>query len=159
MRGMQLDLIDRPFTPDDLDALLELERQSGPSGWTRSQLYWFLRRPRVSFHVIALRTAPEKSIGFFVLASAERHAYLANLAVDPAFKRMGVASFALEQVVRIARHRKLQTLILDVQEANLPAQLLYRKHGYRAEEILHEHYTDQDGYRMVKRLRPLAPTV
>jgi ribosomal protein S18 acetylase RimI-like enzyme len=41
---------------------------------------------------------------------------------------------------------------LHVQERNLAAQLLYRKMGYRAVEILNNVYEDQDAYRMVKRL-------
>jgi ribosomal protein S18 acetylase RimI-like enzyme len=47
---------------------------------------------------------------------------------------------------------------LEVQESNLPAQLLYRKAGYRATRILRNYYptTHEDGYRMV---RPLVEAV
>ena len=52
-------------------------------------------------------------------------------------------------------------IYLEVQEGNLPAQLLYRKMGYRATKILPKHYEslDEDGYLMVRKIaeKPPAP--
>jgi len=49
---------------------------------------------------------------------------------------------------------------LEVEESNLPAQLLYRKMGYRAVEILRNYYSayGEDGYKMVRRV-PIADAV
>jgi ribosomal protein S18 acetylase RimI-like enzyme len=156
---MQLDLIDRPFTPEDLDALLRIERQGGPESWTLDQMYWFLHRPRVRFQVFAPSQAPHDPIAFFVLAAGPSRALLANLAVDTAHRRRGVGSHALRRAEALAREVGVDTLMTDIKEENLPAQLLLRKHGYLARQILREHFPDQDGYRMVKRLQPLASAV
>jgi len=49
-------------------------------------------------------------------------------------------------------------IFLEVEESNLPAQLLYRKMGYRAVEIMRNHYAPfhEDGYKMVRKVRIAA---
>ena len=43
---------------------------------------------------------------------------------------------------------------LEVEESNLPAQLLYRKMGYRATKVLRNFYRalGEDGYKMVRKV-------
>ncbi len=152
---MQSDFLQRPVVPDDLEALLRIERRSHPAAWTRNQLYWFLHRPRVTFHALTERRYPKTPIGFFVVADAPDKLYLANLAVTPAWRRRGVATFALRELEDIARMRGRPAIVLDVQESNLSAQLLYRKAGYLAVQVLRGHYGEEDGYRMRKELAPV----
>jgi ribosomal protein S18 acetylase RimI-like enzyme len=45
---------------------------------------------------------------------------------------------------------------LEVHESNLAAQLLYRRSGYRAVEILRGYYGSEDAYRMTKAVPPLT---
>jgi ribosomal-protein-alanine N-acetyltransferase len=53
-----------------------------------------------------------------------------------------------------APDRHAGEIYLEVEERNLPAQLLYRKMGYRAVKILPRHYEslDEDGYLMVRKI-------
>jgi ribosomal-protein-alanine N-acetyltransferase len=53
----------------------------------------------------------------------------------------------------------LAEIYLEVEERNLPAQLLYRKSGYRAVQILRNFYPQlsEDAYRMVRRIHRLDP--
>ena len=45
-------------------------------------------------------------------------------------------------------------IYLEVEEGNLPAQLLYRKMGFRAVKILRNYYplVHEDGYKMVRQI-------
>jgi ribosomal-protein-alanine N-acetyltransferase len=48
----------------------------------------------------------------------------------------------------------LGEIYLEVEETNLPAQLLYKKMGYRATKVLRNYYPalHEDGYRMVRKV-------
>jgi ribosomal-protein-alanine N-acetyltransferase len=58
--------------------------------------------------------------------SAPDEAEILNIAVDPAYRRRGVASALLEALCREAQG----TIFLEVAEPNLPAIALYKKHGW-----------------------------
>jgi ribosomal protein S18 acetylase RimI-like enzyme len=58
--------------------------------------------------------------------SASDEAEILNIAVDPAFRRRGVASALLTAVCQQAQG----TIFLEVAEPNAPAIALYRKHGW-----------------------------
>jgi ribosomal protein S18 acetylase RimI-like enzyme len=58
--------------------------------------------------------------------SAPDEAEILNLAVEPAYRRRGVASALLNSVCEHAQG----TIFLEVAEPNSPAIALYRKHGW-----------------------------
>ena len=58
--------------------------------------------------------------------SAPDEAEILNIAVEPAFRRRGVASALLTAVCEQAQG----TIFLEVAEPNSPAIALYRKHGW-----------------------------
>jgi ribosomal protein S18 acetylase RimI-like enzyme len=68
----------------------------------------------------------------------ERHApvhpanwlFLAALAVDPAFRRSGVASALLAHADRVADGAGAPAIVLDTAETNAPALALYERCGY-----------------------------
>lgn len=143
----------RDARPDDFDALLAIERASHPSAWTRGQLRRMLAQPGSRNWVIDLAG---RVAGFLVLWDEREHWHLANLAVAPDLRRRGLGLFALRTVdERVARwpHPRV---ILHVRESNLPAQLLYRRAGYRAVEIRPRYYADEPAYRMEKDLGTTA---
>ena len=52
------------------------------------------------------------------------------LAVDPSLGRSGVGSFMVEQCIALARRQGYRAIRLDVVPGNIPADRLYRKHGF-----------------------------
>ena len=91
-----------------------------------------------------------RCVGFFLVLLAGDHLHLANLAVAPDERRKGIATLALQKIENIAWAYGLPRVELEVRETNLAAQLLYRRNGYRAVDILRSYYPDQDAYRMTK---------
>ena len=89
-------------------------------------------------------------MGFFLVLLAGDHLHHANLAVAPDERRKGIATLALQKIENIAWAYGLPRVELEVRETNLAAQLLYRRNGYRAVDILRSYYPDQDAYRMTK---------
>ena len=70
-------------------------------------------------------------IGAFVLAQvAADEAEILMIAVDPAWRRQGVAARLLDGVKRGALRGGAQSLFLEVAESNVAAIALYRKAGF-----------------------------
>jgi ribosomal-protein-alanine N-acetyltransferase len=73
-----------------------------------------------------------------------------DFAVHPEFRRMGVGHQMLQKLVgKLSSHRRTR-ITLHVRETNLHAQLFYRIQGFRAMEVVREHYPDtgEDAYLM-----------
>lgn len=66
--------------------------------------------------------------------------YINNVAVDPRFRRQGVADELIAALARFGR-AKLAFLTLEVRASNAPAIALYAKHGFQ-EAGRRKHYYD-----------------
>lgn len=143
---------ERPYRAGDLDALERIENQAGAARWDRRTLEYMSERFELDTRVIFRDASSQMPIGFYVVEHGDETLYLCNLAVALEWRRQGVAGFALQEVEGMGRQLNYRQIALDVQEENLPAQLLYRKHGYRVSHIVPGLYHRQDGYHMTKSL-------
>ena len=145
----------REMSTEDCGAVAEIEAASFSDPWTREGFEVALGRSDIAAYVYA---PGKKVLGYVILQLDGAELHVMNLAVHPDFRRRGVATECLHHAERYARKRGSMRIDLEVQESNLPAQLLYRKAGYRATRILRNYYptTHEDGYRMV---RPLVEAV
>jgi len=141
----------REMLSADCESVAEIEAASFSDPWTREGFEVALGRS----DIIAYVYSPGKRVlAYFILQLDGPEVHIMNLAVHPDFRRRGIAVECLRFAERIARRRGSIRIDLEVQESNLPAQLLYRKAGYRATRILRNYYptTHEDGYRMVRTL-------
>jgi len=145
-------LSERAYRRADFETLARIESQAGDSAWNASSLRQHLEHSSARARVITDARAPDEPIGFYVLYPDVVSVYLANIAVAPHWRRKGVATFALQQIEAWCRHRQIPFLELHVREENLAAQLLYKKSGFVAVEIVRKHYSGADGYAMRKNL-------
>ena len=70
----------------------------------------------------------EIPVGFFSLSRDRRALYIRELQIAEASRRQGAGSWAIDQVVALARSEKLPALRLTVFKNN-PAQSLYKRKG------------------------------
>jgi ribosomal protein S18 acetylase RimI-like enzyme len=73
-------------------------------------------------------------VGVLALREEIRALYVSSMAVSPDYRRIGIATYALNQAVAIASRLCKEALELAVLKKNIPAVRLYEKHGYRVEE-------------------------
>lgn len=127
----------------DVDVLVELVRQyylfdhivfDEPR--VRRALAELLDNP--SFGRVWLITAEGNPVGYMVLVmdfsieSGGRDAFLDELYLVPSHRRLGIGALALQQAEAVCRELGLHALHLQVEQANAPAQGLYRKAGFEA---------------------------
>lgn len=141
----------RAMTARDLPEVVAIEEASFSGPWSAQGFAAAIERSNVAAYVYVEN---RRVLGYFMLNFNGPEAHIMNLAVHTDHRRRSIASRCLEFANRVARRRDALRITLEVEESNLPAQLLYRKAGYRATRILRNYYsaTNEDGYRMVRAL-------
>lgn len=114
--------------PEHLDNILLMEQQCFSVPWTHEQLMAQLS----DFMHIFLAAEDEngRAVGYAGLMYVLDEGYISNVAVSPDRRREGIADMLLTELYERAKAKKLSFLTLEVRESNIPAQSLYKKHGY-----------------------------
>ena len=139
----------REMVSSDCEAVAAIEAASFSDPWSREGFEVALGRDDIIAYVCV---SADRILAYFFLQLEGPEVRIMNLAVHPDHRRRGIATECLLHADGLARRRGSLRIELEVQESNLPAQLLYRKAGYRATRILRNYYptTHEDGYRMVR---------
>lgn len=100
----------------------------------------FSRRARIFLGILRLlgkvpfrflvAEAERRVVGTTMVYVEGTHTYLANVAVDPSFRRRGLARSMLERALTFTRERKLNKAILHVLSDNTAAKSLYESMGF-----------------------------
>ena len=118
-----------PMTLDDLDEVLEIERASFQTPWSRGAFRYELTQNRVARSVV-VRIAG-RLVGYLCLWEIGHEIHITNLAVRPDFRRRGIARALLSHVMDGARQSNVELVFLEVRPTNLEALALYESFGFR----------------------------
>jgi ribosomal-protein-alanine N-acetyltransferase len=120
----------RPATAADLDAVVELELTClGADAWSRGLVEQGIAAalPTVSYLVAEVDGVV---VGHAVASAAGDDAELQRIAVDPAYRRRGLAGALLAAVERRAAEDGATRLLLEVREDNTTAAAFYQSRGF-----------------------------
>lgn len=124
-------------TPDDLRAVLELERASQSHPWTAAGFGAALagrdgERALLLCEYRRLGLLVERRVlGYCVLRRAAGELEIHNVAVAPEARRRGLARLLLGVVLARAARAGSERALLEVRAGNAPAQALYEGLGFR----------------------------
>ena len=135
---MSVDL--RKLELSDLDAIERIERASYPAPWSRSMFASELAKP--SSLSLAAVTDDGELVGYLVLSRYVDAWHVMNIAVDPAWRRQGIASALLERLLADTSGDAERGHTLEVRISNLAAIRLYERFGFRSRGIRRGYYTD-----------------
>lgn len=147
-------LVDR-MTESDLDDVMEIERESFKSPWTRSVFLEELGREWA--HLWVLRPARTERVAAFInfwLVRDEIH--ILNVAVRPRFRRCGFASQLLQSTIEFAWKNRVRYVTLEVRRSNEGAIRLYKSFDFKAIGIRPKYYSE-DGEDAIVMLLTLGP--
>ena len=121
----------------DLLEIVQIEEQSGLSRWGWAAYYSELQGPNRELMLIARPTSasivePGPIAGYIVARETAGELHINNVAVRAEYRRRGIGAALLGRILHEARRRKANAAFLEVRSANLPAQALYEKNGFRA---------------------------
>jgi ribosomal protein S18 acetylase RimI-like enzyme len=92
-----------------------------------AEIYFFKQRR----YFILLK---HQVVGIIALQEEINTLYISSMAASPDYRRIGIATYALNHAAAIASKLRKEALELEVLKKNTPAIKLYEKHGYRIEE-------------------------
>ncbi len=117
----------RPMSEADLDLVMEIERSSFSTPWSRSSFQGLLLRDDADLWVAEVSG---DLVGYAVVWYVLKEAELGNLAVGPEWRGLGLGRRLLDWALARARERGTGRIFLEVRESNLAAQELYRGKGF-----------------------------
>jgi len=131
--------------PEDIDALVTLERRCYTHPWTVRGFRDAFRRGERGSVVVARTvpgTDPERGIlGYCVIETVADEVHIHNLAVRPEMRQGGVGRRLLEIGLSMGERRGARTALLEVRESNEPAIELYRSLGFVAVGTRRNYYS------------------
>jgi ribosomal-protein-alanine N-acetyltransferase len=126
----------------DMLEVYEIERH-GLAQWCEEG---FLARLRKENCIGMVAEHGEKVVGFLMYELHKHHLRLTNLAVHPAWRRLGVGRQMIDKIAsKLSSHRRTR-LTVDVHENNLDGQLFFKSQRFFATQVLHG--DDGDVYSM-----------
>lgn len=136
-------LVERVEADVDLDLVAELEARCFTNPWTREMLARQLAESDVAF-VFALRL-PDRPVAAFCscwIIADELH--VNTIAVDDRYRRRGLATHLMTQVMSEAAHRGARRATLEVRASNEAALKLYETLGFAVAARRPNYYTQPE---------------
>ncbi len=130
-----------PMQAVDLDAVMEIERLSFRSPWSRQVFVEELARDFA--HVDLVRDSATGEVVAFAnywLVADELH--ILNVSTHPRARRTGHATRLLAHMIDFARRQICRCLTLEVRRSNIAAQRLYRRFAFRAIGVRPHYYAE-----------------
>lgn len=128
-----------PMTAEHVPQVAALERTCFSHPWTEDMLRQELWNDAA---VIVVAEGEDGTVlGYAGLQAVLDEGYINNVAVDPRFRRQGVADELIAAFVRFGK-AKLAFLTLEVRASNAPAIALYAKHGFQTAGHRRDYYND-----------------
>ncbi len=118
----------RPVTPDDMEALAQIETDAFAPLWRYSARALLLAHSQTYSFDVALLDGVV--VGYQCSTASYYGAHLARMTVAPSAQRCGVGTALLAQAIAGYRRGHLQQLSLNTQTDNVSSHYLYRKFGY-----------------------------
>ena len=122
---------------EDLDSVMEIERSSFSTPWSRNSFYNLLLRDDATLWVAEVTG---KIVGYAVVWYVLREAELGNLAVAPEWRQRGLGRRLLDWALDRARERGTSRVFLEVRESNRAAQELYSRCGFERVGVRRRYY-------------------
>ena len=129
----------RPATPQDIDAVVALERAAFPSPWRREFFEGELQQGG-RLNLVALRGGT--LIGYLFAMSIFDEMHVNKIAVAQRERRQGIALELMERCFAFARQNAIATISLEVRVSNEGAQAFYRKLGFARSHTRARYYPD-----------------
>ena len=133
-------VIEPVTTPAGIDAVIRIEEASFTNPWSRQMYLAELENTGVSFLYLA-RDERGTPVGFCSFWRVLDELHINNLAVDPPYRRAGVASALLNRVLAEGVALGARRATLEVRRSNDHALKLYERFGFAVAGIRHGYYS------------------
>ena len=131
----------RRLTLHDLDAIERIENAVYPTPWSRSMFAGELAKPS-SLSLGGFDPDSGVLVAYLIVSRYVDAWHIMNLAVDPDWRRLGVASRLLDELFDLTGSDPRRGYTLEVRVSNTIAIALYEHFDFESSGIRRGYYTD-----------------
>ena len=132
----------RSMKPEDLSAVLEIEREAFPSPWSERVFRTEIQKNAYAEYIVALHD--ERIVGYAGMWLFTHEAHITNIAVSPTERRRRIGAQLLVSLMQRALLRGATRMTLEVRVSNTAARAFYRRYGFIRRGVRPGYYTDSD---------------
>ena len=139
----------------DMSEVTAIEREAFEFPWSDEDFTRCLRQRNCIGMVAELA---DSVVAFMIYELHRSRLHVLNFAVMRTHRRLGIGTRMMEKLIGKLSPERRATILLEVRETNLPAQLFFRSLGFRATSVLKDFYQDstEDAYLMEYALETAA---
>jgi len=130
----------RRMTLEDIDTIVDIERECFAVPWTREAFYNELMYNQFAHYFVMLWQGD--IIGYGGLWTIVDEAHVTNIGLRKAFRGRKLGERLFRELVAFASRQGMRRMTLEVRVSNVPAQRLYEKFGFRVEGVRRGYYSD-----------------
>lgn len=136
----------------DADSVYRIENQAFFEPWSKKSLIKDLESNSFLSHYVYEYEG--KIVGFYIASHVLDEVEIFTIAVDSAYRNMGIGKAMLDHLIDISKKRNDKEIYLEVSTKNIAAINLYRKFDFKIIGIRKNYYQKlgEDAYNMVKEL-------
>jgi len=121
-------IILREMTESDIDAVLEIEKSSFATPWSRESFHKEIVENVLAVYIVA--EVDDVVAGYGGLWKILDEGHITNVAVKKDFRGKGVGDALVMGIVDYCDRTGIPNITLEVRESNRVARNLYKKHGF-----------------------------
>jgi ribosomal-protein-alanine N-acetyltransferase len=147
----------RRLALQDLDAIERIENAVYPTPWSRSMFAGELAKPS-SLCIGGFDPDSGRLMAYLIVSRYVDAWHIMNLAVHPGWRRAGVASRLLDELLMLTSGDSRRGYTLEVRVSNTSAIALYERFGFETSGIRRGYYTDNREDALIMWKDPIGST-
>ena len=137
---MKNNLMIRPMTLEDLQAIYALEVKCFKVPWTKEAFKNEIVQNKLAhYYVLSLE---DKVIGYGGLWHIMDEGHITNIAIDPSYRNKGYGKILMKTIMEETMKMGIDFMTLEVRVSNISAIKLYEALGFKSSGIRPKYYTD-----------------
>lgn len=125
--------------PEDIPNVMDIERQSFSVPWSEAS---FQNELYNRYSITMVAEVKGTIVGYICVNQVADECHLLNLAVHPDYRRKGIATMLLENVICELKMYGCRFFYLEVRMSGFAAKKLYVNAGFRTVGIRKDYYTN-----------------
>lgn len=129
-----------PLSMENIDSVIEIEKSSYKSPWTREQFMSELDNPEVAYMFVMKFN--ETVIGYAGFWISFEYATITKVTIHPLLRGKGLSKILLKDLIDRCFALGAEMISLEVRLSNIIAQGLYSSMGFAKEGMRKKYYSD-----------------
>jgi len=135
----------RSVKTQEIERVERIERQSFSDPYP-IEIFRILFESMPELFLVAVDSAGKQICGYGVASIHRRDerifGHIVSIAVDPAYRRRGIGTKIIRELIRRLQHAGCSGVSLEVRVTNIPALSMYGKLGFTQLSIIRNYYRD-----------------